>query len=396
MCGKDNENESLDKTSTEKKQGYGNDKQILWQSSNGDQVFRHNNSIIVELAPGRSTLSTSWLNGGYREDLRYIYNHQVLHENGDSHEADSLEGGSVDAYAAIIAERLGLEPSYSTGLMTAANMENVAISTHSFRKLEVTAIVTGGIDINGGRAGDPASYYEEDGQFKMMPGTINIILLIGANVPQYAMLNAIVTATEAKTVAIQELMAPSQYSEGIATGSGTDMIVVVADNTSTNYLTDTGKHSKLGELIGKCVIEATQKALAQQTDLTPLSQCDMLVRLKRFDVDENKYLEVASILEGEKDELEFISQLRDMAKKPALVSATSSILHIVDEISWGMIPEKPGIMAAFAAMKGIPEALSLDKDPPFSRLLNENDPIIDNWIRVTAWIAKNGMYDAGE
>lgn len=396
MSGKGEEKESLDKDSAEKMPGYENNKQFLWQTSSGDQVFRYNNSIIVELAPGRSTLSTSWLNGGYREDLRYIYNHQVLHESDDSHEAGSLEGGSIDAYAAIIAQRLGLEPSYSTGLMTAANMENVAISTHCFRNLEVTAVVTGGIDINGGRAGDPASYYEEDGQFKMMPGTINIILLIGANVPQYAMLNALVTATEAKTVAIQELMAPSQYSEGIATGSGTDMIAVVADKTSTNHLTDAGKHSKLGELIGKSVIEATQKALAQQTDLTPLSQCDMLVRLERFAVGENKYWKVASMLEGEKDELEFISQLRDLAKSPALVSITSSVLHIVDEISWGMIPEKPGIMAAFAAMKGIPETLYLEENPPFSRLLNENDPIIDNWIRVTAWIAKNGICDAGE
>lgn len=393
MSGKTELNTSLQSDTVEQKSIVGNDKELLWQTSASERVFRQNTSIIVELPPGRSTLSTSWLNGGYREDLRYIYNHQVLHESDDSHEADSMEGGSIDAYAAIIAEKLELDPSYSTGLMTAANMQNVAISTKTFRKVEVTAVVTGGIDINGGRAGDPASYYQEDGQFKMIPGTINIILLIGANVPHYAMTNAVVTATEAKTVAIQELMAPSKYSEGIATGSGTDMIAVVADKTSTNHLNDTGKHSKLGELIGNCVIEATQKALAQQTDLTPLSQCNMLVRLGRFGVDESQYWKVASTLEGGNSKLEFISQLRSMAKIPAMVSVTSSILHIVDEISWGLMSENDGKIAAFAAMKGIPTVL-MEKCPPFSNLLNENDSIIDNWVRVTAWLAKNRIHDA--
>ena len=110
-----------------------NDKNFLWETSAGERVFRHNNSIIVELPPGRSTLTTSWLNGGYREDLRYIYNHQAIHECDDSHEATSLEGGCIEAYTSIIAEKLGLDPSCSTGLLTAANMRNVAISTHSFR-----------------------------------------------------------------------------------------------------------------------------------------------------------------------------------------------------------------------------------------------------------------------
>ncbi len=396
MSGKIELNTPLESDTAEQKSIDGNDKQFLWQTSTGERVFRHNNSIIIELPSGRSTLTTSWLNGGYREDLRYIYNHQVLHECDDSHDTASLEGGDISTYASIIADRLGLESAYSTGLMTAANMQNVAISTHSFRDLEVTAVITGGIEINGGRAGDPASYYQEDGQIKMIPGTINIILLIGANIPHYAMVNAVVTATEAKTVAIQQLMAQSQYSEGIATGSGTDMIAVVGDKTSPIHLNDAGKHSKLGELIGKCVIGATQKALAQQSDLTPHSQCNMLVRLERFGVDEDKYWKAASEMEGENRKAQFISELRILAKNPGFVATTSSLLHIVDEIAWGLVPEKAGKLAAFATIRGIPETLLIEEYPPFSRLLDEKDPIIDNWIRVTAWIAKNGMCGAPE
>lgn len=371
-------------------------KRLIWQTSCGERVFLHRRSLIVEMPPGRCTLTTSWLNGGYREDLRFIFNNQMFDTPEHSHETSSIEGGNIAAYIAIIAERLGLDPSRTTGLLTAANMENVAISTHSYRNLEVTAIITGGIEVNGGRAGDPASYYQENGQVKMIPGTINTILLIGASVPHYAMTNAIVTASEAKAVAIQQLMAPSQYSEGIATGSGTDMIAVVSDKTSSVFLDDAGKHSKLGELIGLCVIEATQKALARQSELTALSQCNMLVRLERFEIGENKYWKTASMLEGENRKSYFVSQLRNISKNPALVSSTASMLHILDEISWGLIPENAGKKAAFSLMKGLPEVLMTKKYPPFSTLLDEKDTILENWIRVTAWIAKNDTCGSSE
>ena len=367
-------------------------KELLWQTSGGEKVFLHEKSIVVELPAGRNTLTTSWLNGGYRENIRHIYNHQVLHESDVDHEVSSLEGGGISAYAALVSKKLGLDPRSSTGLMTAANMKNVAIVTHNFRDIEVTAIITGGIEVNGGRAGDPATYYQENGQFTMIPGTINTILLIGANVPHYAMVNAVVTASEAKAVAVNELMAPSQYSQGIATGSGTDMIAVVSDGTSHSYLDDCGKHAKLGELIGKCVKEATKKALAQQSDLTPHSQCNMLVRLDRFGIDEKLYWEKASSMEGENRKNQFIEELRIVAKDPALVSLTTSILHIVDEISWGMLPEKAGKKAAFSLIKSVSEILPCENYPPFNRLLSEKDSILDNWVRVTAWICKNGRY----
>ena len=37
-------------------------------------------------------------------------------------------------------------------------------------------MATAGVDVNGGRAGDPASYVEEKGSFRPLPGTINIFL----------------------------------------------------------------------------------------------------------------------------------------------------------------------------------------------------------------------------
>lgn len=359
---------------------------FLLETSSGEKVYRHADSLIVLLPGGRSTLSTSWVGGGYRGDLQAVFNHHV---SRDKHSAKELEGGSIPAYLEIVSRRLGIDPARSSGLLTAASMQNVAISTRSFRGVEVTAVVTAGIDGNGGRVGDPASYYEEEGKFLFIPGTINTILLIGANLPPYTMARALVTASEAKAAALQQLMAPSRYSQGIATGSGTDMSVVIGDRTSSRCLTDAGKHSRLGEMIGLCILEATTRALELESRITPLSQRDMLLRLERFGVDEAMYWKTASKLEGSNHRSDFLKVLREMSRNPSLVGSTSAVLHIMDEISWGLLPEAAGRKSAISIMKGLPDMLGCADEVPLDRLLDERDCIIDNWLRITAWIIKN-------
>ena len=66
------------------------------------------------------------------------------------------------------------------------------------------------------------------------------------------LLEAFMTATEAKTVALNNLKIPSQYSNGYATGTGTDGLAIFSNLESETFLTNAGKHSKLGELIGNC------------------------------------------------------------------------------------------------------------------------------------------------
>ena len=344
--------------------------------------------MVVKLPEGRKTLTTSWLNGGYHEDIEAVFNHKIPHR---SYAAGDLEGGSVPEYLRIVAERLDLTPEKASGMLTTANMENAKIVSDSFRALEVTAIVTAGVEINGGRAGDPASYYQEDERFEPVGGTINVILLIGADLPEYAMSRAIITATEAKSAALQQLMAPSRYSNGLATGTGTDMISVVTDATSPMKLTDAGKHSKLGELIGNCVLEAVTNAVGIQSEITPITQRDMLVRMDRFGVDEAQYWKVASTLEGENKKPRFTEELRKVSRNPALVAATASVLHIIDEISWGLIPENAGRKAAFSIMKELPQILDMNVAMPADEILNEYNSILDNWIIATSWIIKNRM-----
>lgn len=359
---------------------------MLLELPAGEKVYRQEYSIVVKLPVGRRTLTTSWLNGGYSEDLECIINNQIPRgvKNGED-----LEGGDVSAYLSLLASKLGFDPSKSSGMLTAANMNNVAIVSKGFRGLEVTAIVTGGVEINGGRVGDPSSYYQENGNHFPISGTINTILVINADLPEYVMARVIMTATEAKTVALQELMVPSRYSQGIATGSGTDMIAVVSDMTSPLKLTDAGKHSKLGELIGKCVIEATKKALEKQSELTPISQRNMLLRLERFGVDEAYYWKVASHMAGENRKMRFLKDLRELALNPSLVAATAAITHIVDEVSWGLLPETSARTMAIALIRQLPDILQCNHKPPVE-LLNDYDGIVDNLVYMTAWLVKNG------
>jgi adenosylcobinamide hydrolase len=304
-----------------------------------EHVEYQETSHIVRFPGPRNVLSTSWLNGGYREDLTGIFNHQISLEACD---ACHINGG-VKTYLEGVAVSLSLDPATTSGLITRAEMKNTAIVSESFRDLAVCAIVTAGIDKNGVRAGDPASYYENGDCFEPVGGTINTILLIRAALPEYAMLRALMTATEAKSAALQQLMARSLYSTGIATGSGTDMIAIVADPGSKKQLSDAGTHSKLGELIGKTVILATLAALEKETGLSPASQCDALVRLVRYRVTEEVLWGVVKKMSGQDPsdpvvKEQFFHQLRTWASEPRAVACVAAALHIVDEAGWGLIP----------------------------------------------------------
>lgn len=303
------------------------------------QIEHRGTSVIVRFPGPRAVLSTSWLNGGYRTDLSAVFNHQISLEACEA----CHHGENVQMYLGSVARDLGLDPAAVTGLVTRAEMKNTAVISETFRDLTVIAIVTAGIDKNGGRAGDPASYYESSESFEPVGGTVNTILIIGAALPEYAMSRALMTATEAKAVALQQLMARSIYSAGIATGSGTDMIAVVADTGSSLVLTDAGKHAKLGELIGRTVIRATTLALERETGLSPESQRDVLVRLSRFGISGADLFHAAAGAEypassGCFQEERFMQFLKTWSKDPGHVALTAAALHLLDEAAWGLLP----------------------------------------------------------
>ena len=298
---------------------------LIFKTSNDDEIFYLNDTILINFGVNRNGISTSELNPGTNDLYKSVFNQHLSQEK-----IDYLVNHDVCQYLINECNLLDIDYKYSTGLITLAEMKNVSIVSKKFKNVEVTAIVTAGVRTNASRAGDEASYWEDNGEFHF--GTINIILLTNACLEKSTLTEAFMTITEAKTVALSNLKIPSQYSNGFATGTGTDGVAVFSNLDSNNVLTNAGKHSKLGELIAKSVIEAISKAIRKQVWITNKSQSNALVRLNRYQLDINDFYDNL-----DDDKLDFIKQLQMDAKKQDNVAITSSILNLIDEVENNLI-----------------------------------------------------------
>ncbi len=156
-------------------------------------------------------------------------------------------------------------------IFTGADMDNLAVKQKQFKDMKVYALVTAGVKSNAVRMSvDEGRFYE--------PGTINIMLLSNMKLTPRAMTRAIISATEAKTAALQDFDIRSSCTPIIhqATGTGTDNIIVVEGKGSK--INNAGGHTKIGELIAKAVYEAVQEAVYKQNGI--VSGRNVFQRLK--------------------------------------------------------------------------------------------------------------------
>jgi adenosylcobinamide amidohydrolase len=236
------------------------DKDRLWEKT-----------LILEFPKKRRVLSTI---DGFME-VKAVANHsahpEIWKKVCEEKKTKEEKGGKIymREVKQKIAKHLGIAPEEIAMLATAADMDNRAVVVKEFKPFVVVALVTAGAKTNALRTGvDEGNYIEG-----MEPqGTVNIILLTNAQLTDGAMARAIITATEAKTAAFQDLNVPSSYTKGAqATGTGTDNIIVVT-GTNGPRVSYTGGHSKIGELIGKAVYEAVVDALKRQDGSKILKQ----------------------------------------------------------------------------------------------------------------------------
>ena len=300
----------------------------------GDELHYYKKSLVLSFAGARKVFSTGLNHGGCRTDLQAVF-------NNDGNPGPGMEfvlrAPDYRQHLDIIAEEdLGLDPEKCTGFCTAASMDNVSIQSTKRDYFTVTAIVTGGIEGNGARIGDPACYSET-------PGTINMMVHIDANLPDGTLAKAAISCGEAKVAAIQELMAASRYSRGLATGSGTDGIIVVCNPESDRVLTDAGHHSELGECIGQTVKKAVKEALFRQTGLCAEKQHDLIRRMDRFGVTSDSLWKLyeermQNNLPGDSiPRLEFENRLDHIKKEDRAVTFTSLYAHLLDQLDWGLL-----------------------------------------------------------
>lgn len=307
----------------------------------GDKIYTYDDSMVVCLQAQRKVVSSSNLNGGCRRDLRYLFNHSYCNTFFIQKKVVAkMERFDIVRHFEELAERLGLPTDRTSGMSTAARIENSAVARRSYHGVEVMSIATAGIDVNAGRAGEPAPHDEFKNQTIFEPGTINIFLFINARLDDGCLTRSIVTATEAKTAALQELMANSVYSEGLATGSGTDTIIAVANEASPTVLYSAGKHVLLGQMIGETVKEAVHNALAQQTGMTPQRQASICWQCRRYGFNPKRFQETLRKRYPHASEAAIQKHIDRKDKDPECLAVVAASLHLLDQEQWGILDAK--------------------------------------------------------
>jgi adenosylcobinamide hydrolase len=212
-------------------------------------------TLIVDFGEVCRMLSTTC---GYKV-LRYAANHYipaVLWE----HNLD------YDQHLNEVFRSLQLDPKDTAMLVTGVDMDNFSYKYSQYGDLKIGCFVTAGTKGNALRVGVDKAQSEGPGRSPSYPGTINVILFTNANLTDGAMAMAMINITEAKAGALQDLKVHSVYTpENIATGTGTDGIIVVSGKGPD--AASTSGHLKIGELIGKTVREAVIEALQKQESL---------------------------------------------------------------------------------------------------------------------------------
>jgi adenosylcobinamide amidohydrolase len=325
----------------------------------GVEIHREEKIIFAKFLRPHKVLSTCRAAGGLQEGLTYVYNHQSCEPAGHSHRLAPNMWRDAIAYRKNTCDPYGLPSEACATMGTAANMNNAAFVCEAFRDLQVVAVCTGGVEANAGRAGDPASVFETPDGFEKLPptetipgpGTINTMIFINKPLIAGAMARVIMSATEAKSAVLQELAVNSRYSDGLATGTGTDQIAVAAMQTDEPPLTSAGKHAKLGELIGLAVFAAIKKTLSLQNSLTPAGQCSAKIHLERFGLNRKAMQEnICRNLNAAQAEL-LRENFTSIERDPLTVAAVAAMAHLKDKFSWGVLPAScwTEVMGAYAA-----------------------------------------------
>lgn len=204
-----------------------------------------NHHLVVDLKKACTCLSSAIIGGGFSRSS-YIVNRSVP-KGWECHDPVA----DMERYL----KDLGLEPQTCVGLLTGVSV----LETQRIKQTQADwcteAFVTAGTS-NAAAAGGKFPLAE------VSAGTINTIVLVEGCLSPAAMVNAVQTATEAKTAALQRSRVKTRFGE-VATGTTTDTVTIVslASEPQTNYA---GLATVPGYLIAQTVYRATEKALEEK------------------------------------------------------------------------------------------------------------------------------------
>jgi len=195
--------------------------------------------------------SSAFYNGGLREastilnrkvPLNYVCDDPVTEMRG------YLEMQRYDADRTI-------------GLLTAAKLTHASVREEAGDWFRLVVCATAGTR-NSAKAGVRRAAFPA-----YRPGTINTVLLIDGRMTEAAMLNALMTATEAKSAALWDANIRDEYDAALrATGTTTDAVVAAVTQRADHPVEHAyaGCASEIGNAIGRLVYEAVAEAVRTQ------------------------------------------------------------------------------------------------------------------------------------
>lgn len=187
-----------------------------------------------------TTLSSSFYGGGFRR-VRHILNAYVAADYCSRRPAHDLQA---------IAAACGIHAPF-VGLLTAVPLHRARSVFLEEQGLQVGVVATAGVG-NATSAGVSLP-------FVATPGTINLILLLDARLSRAAMVNAIITATEAKSALLGEM--DIRTAQGaLATGTSTDTVTVAITGRGPVQVY-AGPATLAGYLLGRAVRQAVRESL---------------------------------------------------------------------------------------------------------------------------------------
>jgi adenosylcobinamide hydrolase len=171
------------------------------------------------------------------------------------HVDKDYDGESPEDDLAAFAVSCGVGGAF-VGLMTAAYTEHACVAAESRDGVTVAAVVSVGLS-NTSNAGITPP-------LAASPGTINAILLVDAALTPGAMVNAVITATEAKTMTLAEWDVRTPQGDP-ASGTSTDSVVVACTVRGAG-LSYAGPATNVGWLVARTVRAAITRLCREKVE----------------------------------------------------------------------------------------------------------------------------------
>jgi adenosylcobinamide hydrolase len=352
-------------------------------------------SLIIKFQHPLRVLSSTVLNGGLRRANSILIQHVSRGFTSEDPQADLLKAVA----------RSHLDANMTVGFMTAANPEHFGHSTCESRNIRVTVIATAGAS-NSAKAGERIKRSKNKG------GTVNIIVLTNAKMTDACLVNALQTATEAKTVVFRELDVRSANSGDGATGTSTDALMIgTSDEGPICYYAGTA--TELGRSIATAVGEAVRAAIAKQDKLYPTRH--LLDRLEERgirieDLEEAflvNYIHHKSMGTRDQTRKIFRQLLREFSSDHNVAALVLAALRLEDDGRSGLIPGLPrnefikdrvdlladeiigmAISTYIAGSKGLFEYVRFDRRKP--GIIRKLGPFLDDAIgALVAGVSSN-------